>query len=721
MAQTEDTSEAGAHGDCQIPLGYDGVVRIRAVPRIVLSPQKQTQPPLQNLDAWEVVVGGSCENVAGLPPCRLEWIVTSDCLDERRIPHPRETCLVPSGKRFAVREKDGDGSKALRLSAFELGLIGKGRLGFRIEPALSGNEPVEVLPGDARAIPYELEANIGFSVAPAELTSGWVPDWLELALHSNRVGTLMQLTPSFSKLFAGLLATLEIFPAGPQPDKDATVRIEWEIGDPNATSLLLWKIGFTSVRGAQGELLNDRLAVLGENEPPSETVAFHYKLTVARKPPPPAEGKGKNAKKPASPASGPALRAVPRLALEVPRPRLKTFEVLLDKGKLSVQGSFEGFSDSVALDMVLKPYVRLVAGEAMELQELDNYFRSMLQSVLLQASVPRDYQGRQLLAVCSPLDVDSRLSALDFVGLTSTKNAFQHELLDLKSLPREYVAALKEIPGLQVFAVLKIAPGLIGKEVPFGTLVDYEASEPGIPGGYAPFHNGTFMSKEFASGVCTSNTVDLSGHAAELHTPLPTIPPELQEDFEIFVATIWGEAISESDESWKAVAHTIMNRVARNFETWKRCLSPTEVIQKTGFDAYNKELYLKAREHMKAPATAAFKDRDKLQRLVTLVTPIFMRQAGDGEGVVYYYSPRAQAALAAKEAKEGKPPRPLIPPFVNQGGNGALVRVTEQVLGDGWKRDDFEFYAFQNPNKVPWLTEEEIAKERQKRKAAQGR
>lgn len=716
MAQTEGTSAAGPHGDCQIPLGYDGVVRIRAVPHIVLSPQKQSQPPLQSLDSWEVVVGGSCENVVGLPPCRLEWIITSDCMGERRRSHPRETCLVPNGKRFTVREKDGEGSKALRVSAFELGLIGKGRLGFRIEPALSGNEPVEVPPGDGRAIPFELEASVGFSVAPTELTREWVFDWLELAMHDNRIGTLMQVTPSFSTLFAGQLATLEIFPAGPEQNKDATVHLEWEIGDANAASRLMWKVGFASVRGAQGELLNDRLVVLGGHEPPSATVAFQYQLTVARKPPPDA---GKGAKKqPAAP--GGALLSEPRPALEVPRPRLKEFEVLLEKGKLSVQGSLEGFSDSVALDMLLKPYVLLENGESSEVVELDDYFRSLLQTVLHQASFPRDYHGRQLLAVCSPSDVDMRLSALDSVAITSEKNAFHRELLDLKSLPREYVAALKEISGLEVFAVLKLAPTVLGKAVPFGSLVDYTESQPGSGGGYASFLNGAFVSKVFASGVCTSNTVDLSGEASTLHSPLPIVPPALQEEFEIFVATVCGEAIGQSEGAWMGVAHTIMNRVARNYENWKGCLTSTEVIRKTGFEAYDKKIFREVREFMKKPETAPYKDRDKLGRLIALVTPIFLRQGGDGAGAVFFYSPAAQRALAKKEAENGKSGRSITPAFVNQGGDKALVRITEQVLGSTGKKDDFEFYAFKFPEKWPRLTEEEMAKEREARKKKAG-
>ncbi|WP_143195714.1 hypothetical protein [Archangium sp. Cb G35] len=694
-------------------------MRIRAVPRIVLTPQKQTQPPLQELDTWEVVVGGGCENVVGLLPCRLEWILTSDCLAERSRSHPRETCIVPSGNGFVVREKDGDGSKPLRVSAFELGLIGKGRLGFRIEPALTGNEPVEVPPGDSRAIAFELEASLDFKVASAELRRDWMPDWLELAVHGNRIGTLMQLAPRFSSLFSGQLATLDIFPVGSEQDKDAAVHLEWEIGDTHAASRLLWKVGFAAVRGAQGEVLNDRLVTIGGNGSQPATVAFKYQLSVARKPPP-VEAKGKGTKKQANAASGEAIRAEPRPALEVPRPRLAAFEVLLQKGKLRVQGRFEGFSDSVVLDMVLKPYVLVGTGETAEIEELDNYFKSILQSVLLlhEDSLAHDYQGRELRALCSPLDVEARLSPLDSMAVTSTKNVFQRELLDLKGLPREYVSALEQLSGLKIFAVLKLAPGVTVKAVPFGAIVDYKESEPGLSGGHASFSNGGFVSKVFASGVCTSNTMELSGIAAALKSPLPVVPPSLQEEFEIFVATVCGEAIGQSEGAWMGVAHTIMNRVARKYEKWKDCFTSTDVIRLTGFEAYNKKIFLAAREYMKAPATASFTDRDKLQRLITLVTPIFMRQGDDGAGAVFFYSPKAQRQLAEREAANGNRSRSIVPAFVNQTGDKELVRVTEQVLGSAGKKDDFEFFAFKHPEKFPRLSEEEVARGLETRRTA---
>jgi len=713
MAQTEDTSATGSQNDCQLPLGYDGVVRIRAVPHIVLTPQAQPQPALQDADTWEVAVGGAADNLAGLPPCRLEWIIRGSAFGERRRPHPRETCLVPDGKRFKVQEKNGTGSKALTFSAFELGLIGKGRLGYRLEPALTGNTAVEVKPDDARAIPFDLDAGITFDVAPAELTRDWLPDAVEAKVHAKRVGTVMKLTPrysdTFKKLFAGQVAKLELFPEAPDRDKDATVQLEWEIGNATEEARLLWKIGFTTVRGALGEVLKDHLAVLGGTGP---EVPFQYQLTVSRKPPP----ADKNKKKP------PALPGAPiptdaQPALTVPRPRLKKLEVVLDnKGKLRLQGAFDGFSDSVSLDLIVKPYVRTMEAEDPAIVELDDYFRRALETYVKNASFPLDFRGRQALALCSPDDVNARLMELEDIRVASSRNKLERELLDFKSLPQDYVAALKGLKGLEMFAVVKLGPAVTTRPVPISAVIDYVESEPGDGQGYASFSNGTFVSKVFAEGICTSNTVDLSGRAAELHSPLPIIPPDRQEEFEVFIGTVAGESIGQSEHAWKAVAHTIMNRVARKYETWRDCLTTTEVIKSSGFEAHKKEIYTQAIAYLRSPASAAFASRDRLQRLITAVAPIFMRQAGNGLGVVFFFSPNAQKALAAKEAAEGKPGRPLVPGYVSQGGDKTLVDITKQLLGEA--KDDFAFYAFKYPDKFPRLTEEEMAAAYEARKKA---
>ncbi|MFP2925086.1 hypothetical protein ACLESO_07690 [Pyxidicoccus sp. 3LG] len=722
MAQTEGPPAADAQGDCQFPLGYDGVLRIRAAPHLVLTPTEQHQPPPQSTDVWHVVVGGSCENLVGAVPCRLEWIVTSNSFAERRMAHRRETCLVPSGKSFTVREKTAEGTRALQVSLFELGLIGKGRLGFRLEPLLFGNAPVEVKPADARAIPFDLGGSIDFVIAPSELTSDWVPDIIERNVRRPRVGTVMKLEPDFASFFTGHLATVDIYPPHPEgmkPDESATVRIEWEIGSAKAADVLLWRVGFLAVRGDEKEVLENRLAAFGGMES-SETLAFQYRLAITRKQeaaaPAPAGKKGEKKKAPPPPPVE-RVHADARLALEVPRPRLKTFEVVLDKGRLGVQGRFENFSDSVVLDLRMKPYVRLPDGEGWRVEELDDSFRNVLLNVRFQASFPLQHGIPETTAanLCLPDDVAAKLVGLETVTVGCQRNAFERELLNLKKLPAAYVEALTQVPGLEVFVAMTPQLGAGARVVPFWAIADYDASEPGLFSGFAPFEDGTFVSRVFSSGVCTSNTVDLAGHAARLYSPMPVVPPERQEEFSLFVGTVCGEAIGESEPAWTGVAHTIMNRVARRYESWKECFTSAEIITKTGFDGRKHRYCAEAREYLKAPAASSLSYREKLERLIATVTPIFMRQAGNCGDVVFFYSPQAQAKLHKEKPTE----YPAVPGFVGQDGDKKLVDITSKVLGG--VKSDFRFYAFKYPEKFPRWTKEEMLAARAKPPVAKGK
>jgi len=720
MAQTQGTPAPESHGDCQFPLGYDGVVRIRAAPHLVLKPEPRHQPTLLGLENWQVMVGGGCENLAGNVPCRLEWIVRSDSFAEKRMPHRRETCLVPDGMSFQVREKDGEGTRALQVSVYELGLLGTGSLGFRLEPLLFGNQPVEVKPGDTASIPFDLGARIDFGLAPLELTSDWMPDFIEQRVRSPRVGSVMQLKPDFSSLFNGQMATLDIYPTpveGVSPDKSATVHLEWEIGNPEAAKDLMWRIGYMAVRGEKGEVLENRLAALGGMES-SQTLGFQYRLSISQKPlePPPAPQGKKGGKKPPPPASPPVerLHADPRLALTVPRPRLKEFAVALDDGKLYVRGQFEHFSDSVTLDLTVKPYVRVPQGEGWRMEELDDYFRNLLESDRVLASFPIKHTEKQYAAanLCLPDDVSTKLAEIETVTVSLEKGAFERELLDLTLLPRHYVEVLKQEEGLQVLAALRPTPVAGTRELPFWSLVDYEASEPGGSSGFAPFEGGAFVSRVLSTGVCTANSVDLSGTVSRLISPMPVVPPELQEEFTLFVTTICGESIGQSEAAWKGVAHTIMNRVARDYEIWEECLTPTEIIMRTGFDGHKHPIADVARAYLKSPATASLVYRDRIAKLITAVTPIYMRLAGNCGDVVFFYSPAAQKALHQTDPKKYTSE---IPAFVKQdpGGKKELVEITSKVLGG--VQNDFKFYAFKHPEKNRKMTTDEIARAKAKR------
>ncbi|NPC86056.1 hypothetical protein HPC49_48715, partial [Pyxidicoccus fallax] len=442
-----------------------------------------------------------------------------------------------------------------------------------------------------------------------------------------------------------------------------------------------------------------------------------YNLRLSKKPPaapapPPApQGKKGNKKPPPPPPAPPVERmnADPRHALTVPRPRLKTFSVGLEDSKLMVRGGFENFSDSVVLDLTVKPYVRVAQGEeGWRVEEMDDHFRNLLENSRKQASYTLQHTEKQFAAVnvCLPEDVLILLAEFETVSVSLEKGAFERELFDLKRLPPHYVQVLKQAEGLQVLATMKPTPVSGTREVPFWALADYEASEPKGTTGFPAFEGGSFVSRVFATGVSTDNTVDLSGTVARLVSPMPVVPPELQEEFELFVSTICGEAIGESEASWRGVAHTIMNRVARKYEIWEECLTPTEIIKRTGFNGWNHPNAETARAYLKSPMNGSLTYRNQMAKLLSIVTPIYMRMAADNcWDVVFFYSPEAQKALRKKDPEKYKSD---IPAFVDQdkGGKKELVEITSKVLGQ--EKDDFKFYNFKRPEQNRRLTTDEI-------------
>ncbi|EPX58619.1 hypothetical protein D187_003817 [Cystobacter fuscus DSM 2262] len=713
MAPTENAPGSEAPSTtCHLPLGYDGVLRIRAAPRINLTPERKDQPAPRDLNDWPVQIGGECRNVIEPIPCRLEWIIQGDSLADKRASHPRETWLVPKGKVFQVLEKDATGHRPLRVSILELGLIGTGRMGYRIEPSLFGNEAVEVLPTDPKSIAYALKADIRFSPLAPAFEEKFQKAIGLLGMH---VGSGIQLEPDFCELFKGLQATVDIHPTPPEglePDEQARVRMEWVVGDSATTGRLRWKVGFASTPGdEEGEWNEDHLLATGGVES-TPKLAFQYQLTLTRPPPPAPEKKEKSAQKPAAPLE--QLRPLPRPALTVDRPRLTDFTVSLNNGELAIQGAFEGFHENVALDLQLTPYVLYTEGDTQRLEELGDYLEGFLLELLSErlsnagdhSRAPRN-EDFFFLATCSPDDIQTRLAPLENLSVTSRQNRFQHTFFNLKSLPREDVQALKKVKGLEVFVVLTPLPHGADKNVPVWAIADYAAREGhNASVGFAPFDSGAFVSRVFASGVCSSNSVTPSGHIEALYSPMPVVPADRREEFEIFVATICGEAIGQSPTSWAGVAHTIMNRVGRKYEIWERCLSAAEIIQNTGFEAYQKKIYQEAIQCIRAPAHSQMKDRDKVKAIIDVVTPIFMRQAGNMGDVVYFYSPKAQSDKGRS-----------TPAFVSQGGDKTLVCINNQLFKtapEEKRPDDFLFYAFKYPEKWPHQTQEEL---RQTRKA----
>ena len=149
------------------------------------------------------------------------------------------------------------------------------------------------------------------------------------------------------------------------------------------------------------------------------------------------------------------------------------------------------------------------------------------------------------------------------------------------------------------------------------------------------------------------------------------------KDFRIYLSTINGEAGGQSHGSWIAIANVINNRVG--YKEWSRYRTQVAVIENTGFDAYWK----KTTQYNSAyNALSSGKLGPRLIDMMHVVAPIYLGLTQDTtNGAVLYYSPKTQAALAAR-TKEYK----LIPNW--------QWNEIKRVYPAGVGNDDFAFYKY---------------------------
>ncbi len=155
---------------------------------------------------------------------------------------------------------------------------------------------------------------------------------------------------------------------------------------------------------------------------------------------------------------------------------------------------------------------------------------------------------------------------------------------------------------------------------------------------------------------------------------------DLSDDEILLVTTIYGEADACSENSWRAIANIIMNRVG--VREWSQYKTPVEIVKYTGFDAY------KDRNVPYLEAEAYFKNRDysneNIERMIQVIMPILRGEEDDiTQNAVLYYSPETQAAMHKKEPQKYKE----VPDF-------ALSSSVEEVKITGTENDDFRFFKY---------------------------
>lgn len=141
----------------------------------------------------------------------------------------------------------------------------------------------------------------------------------------------------------------------------------------------------------------------------------------------------------------------------------------------------------------------------------------------------------------------------------------------------------------------------------------------------------------------------------------------LCEEHEIFIATICGEAIGESVESWVAVAWVIRNRYGHH--EWAKYDSITEVIRESGFDGYGSKQYNKYMEYLHNRDGS----NELYERVISAVMPVYFMDISDPTSfATLFYSPRPNK----------EPPRYIKNP-----------RVVEVTI-EGVDSDKFRFFRY---------------------------
>lgn len=153
----------------------------------------------------------------------------------------------------------------------------------------------------------------------------------------------------------------------------------------------------------------------------------------------------------------------------------------------------------------------------------------------------------------------------------------------------------------------------------------------------------------------------------------------LLEEHELFVATICGEAIGESPETWAAVACVIQNRRGRR--EWSSQESVTDVITSGAFNGYQANQYYLCMEYLKT-RDGNHEYNELYEHVISVVMPIYFMDTEDTtDRCTMFYSPR-----------EG-----VRPPSFSQSPK------VEEVIIEGVNRDKMRFFRYKDDvNKKHW-------------------
>jgi len=156
------------------------------------------------------------------------------------------------------------------------------------------------------------------------------------------------------------------------------------------------------------------------------------------------------------------------------------------------------------------------------------------------------------------------------------------------------------------------------------------------------------------------------------------------EEFIKFVGTVAGEAGGCSPTTWKVVAHCIKNRIG--FGEWINARNVSDILKKN-FDAITDKNppFKKAVTEMHSGNIS-----NHTQDIIEAISRIYSGEEEDiTNGVVLYFSPKAQAALHKKNPERYTS---LVPDF-------AKSPLTEEVKIKGTENDDMRWYRYKGTSR----------------------
>jgi hypothetical protein len=461
-----------------LPLGFNGIVRVRALPKITMTLSPFTSATVSGV-ASRLNLRGQVSNLKQPIDCTVRWLLAPDGSTAGAPPPwtgtaemhvvPDSTTGTLSNKGFAIKEKASNQSPLLDVLA--LGLYAKGSLGCEVELDLP-DRPVVKLEPSGSGLSVDTLAGVDLLVGDGDALAPGAP---------LRVGSKLQVRPKFAPLFNGKDVQLKVQEAGKgYADEKGTAQVaEWTLGASNETRSV--RVG--CVTGGTAPRFDFRAS--GATELRYE-FTLHFMQSGAEQ------------------ANAQPVRGV---LATLPKPRLLSFDLSLDPEPstgatpgevLTARGAFVGFDPALEFPVEVTLCCRYVLDGSIRHQPV------------------------------AELGDSAAIKSTKEVLTTVSENRFVVKLLDLGPPDDPIRKSLSRGEQFSFFAVVRLPPTVASRaekikdpgrspHAVFADLIEYDANEgdPAQLGRFCPVGERYARPRSAATGVC-SHAVDLAGQTTVL-------------------------------------------------------------------------------------------------------------------------------------------------------------------------------------------------------------